>query len=76
MRIGTVLLLTTALQVIASQVPKREFKLEGKVALVKGDHLTINVGSTYGVRVGDMFCVSKPGQELPDWGRTQFGIGV
>ena len=45
---------------------------EGRIAMIKGDQVYINVGRTSGIKIGDKFGVFRPGEEIvdPDSGMT------
>ncbi|MEO8099473.1 MAG: CsgG/HfaB family protein [Acidobacteriota bacterium] len=49
---------------ISSNMPKNN--IEARVAVVTGNTLTINAGSTGGVKVGDIFDVMRVGKEIKD----------
>ncbi|MEP6963118.1 MAG: hypothetical protein ABI995_13645, partial [Acidobacteriota bacterium] len=56
--------LASKVDLISSSTPKNN--IEARVAAVTGNALTINAGTTGGVKVGDMFDVMRIGKEIKD----------
>jgi curli biogenesis system outer membrane secretion channel CsgG len=49
-----------------ASIKYKAHEVEGMVAAVSGNNITLNVGSNYGVNVGDLFDISKSGGDVKD----------
>ena len=49
-----------------ASIKYKAHEVEGMVAAASGDTVTLNVGSNDGVNVGDLFDISKPGEDVKD----------